>query len=369
MDKYAFPVITNAAFCMKDLSGARIKEIKMEYSSSSKEELYHYASDRKIIPFVAFLMERLGIDYNFWGQIVLRYRSRNGNIVNGLDALFAEFQKAGIRRIFVSQNFGALLAGGCDLALFASGDVDLCADLAEAGEIREVFEKLGYVADERYTGNKLLSTTYYNESLFSDHFGVNVEYEPLSRLKLPCPISYETFLDWTALRTYPSTAILLPPAEALLYICLVHISLHSFSRAPDIRLYVDIANCVNENPDWQTVIKYAEKDCAMMRVLTTAYLARRLLDVDLCENIVGAITSYYPKMKRIVDLVYDESKNVLKYEPGKLDTLKIEIRTDDFNHGLKKILFPDRPWLKEVYGGKAKRSIVCSNAIHLWNLM
>ncbi len=359
MDLYAFPTITSAAFWKGGLSPDTITKINMEYSESGKSVLYEYAKERKILPFVATLLTELYIDQAFWSEIVLQYAERNSIVLEQLDKAFSEIEKLGVRKIFLSENFGALLSTDGNIARFASGDVDIYADITEKSKITSAFKNLGYEVTERYAGRKLTTTMFRNTSVLPEGFMFDINWEPLSRLKLPCLINADDFIDWSALRKYKHTNIVLPPPEALLYICLLHISIHSFSRAPDIRLYEDIANCSNTDPDWEAVLNFAQSDRTLIRTLTATKLASLLLDVSLPPSVELAIQKRSRSVSRILKLVYNAENNFLTVPSGRVELVKIEAFCDDksVRNGIKNIIFPDLEWLMETYSNPEEHAL------------
>lgn len=350
MDKYAYPIITNLAFQLYELSEAQKGSAEKEYQSTTKEALYEYAKERKVLPFVANLAIRLNLDVDFWQKTTDFYTERNKNIVKVLDIIYQAFEKNGVKKCYVSQNFGALLASGTDISLFASGDVDMHGDYTEREAIEKTFGELGFERKDRYCGKRLISSDYYNEALLPEQFAVGIEYDTLSRLKLPEPIKAENFVDWNRLVSYADTSIKLPQIDALTYICLVHISLHSFSRAPDIRLYIDIENCLKAGSDLENVMAFAKRDKTVVRVLTAFILTKKLFGTDLDKCVQDVALEYDKRLKKLLKLVYDEEKNSLIYEPKRINTLRIELCYYDDGKGLTKMLFPDKKWKKEVYG-------------------
>lgn len=369
MDLHAFPTITSATFWKGDLSPDTIKKVNTEYSEAGKSALYEYAKDRKILPFVATLLTDLDIDQAFWAEIVCQYTDRNNTILEQLDKAFYELTKLGVKKIFLSENFGALLSADENIARFASGDIDIYVDITERRKVITAFKSLGYEFTERYTGHKLTTTMFKNTKVLSDGFMFNINWEPLSRLKLPCFINADDFIDWSTLRKYKHTNILLPPPEALLYICLLHISIHSFYRAPDIRLYEDIANCSKTEPDWNKVIKFASFDGTLTRALTAAKLANLLLGVTLPPCVELAIQKRSHSVSRIIKLVYDADSNFLLVPSGRVELAKIETLCDDKSvvNGIRNIIFPDFEWLKETYS-KQGEHILTTRIKHLISL-
>lgn len=351
MNKYAFPAITRAAFQMNQLDEALIQSVLSEYSKSNKEAVYAYAKERKILPFVAFLLARLGQNADYWAPVVASYEARNRQIIAGLDAVFSKMTEADVKKLFLSQNFGALLVGGKNVSLFASGDADLCGALSEKETIDEVFRILGFQQSDRFCGKKLISSDYNNDTLLPAGFTVGVEYDTLSRLKLPNPIDMENFVDWSRMQRYQDTSIVLPPLDALTYICLVHISLHSFSRAPDIRLYVDIENSAAAKPDWEQVIAYAEREKTVIRILSAVAITKKLFGLTVPDTVNDILRAYDQQIERVLRLVYNQDKNELIYEPGGLKTLRIETVYYDDSNAVRAMLFPRKDWMDSVYGG------------------
>lgn len=367
----AYNTLTNAAFKYCELSAQEKAVIGELYKSEGQQNIYEFAKNKKILPFAAVLLAGLAIDKAFWGAIADEYRQRNEIIINRLNSLFIKFSDCGIKKIFVNENFGALLSADADKALFASGDVDMYADITQKEQIYLALEQLGYTKKERYANKKLISTSFYNESVLPANFHFGVAWHPLSRLKLPCFINADDFVEWERLTVYKDTAIKMPDTEALMYICLLHISLHSFSRAPDIRLYIDINNMSKLPVDWEKILHLARRDKTMVRVLVSSVLANRLLSVKIPDFVLALSSSpeYKKQISRLLKLVYDDKKNCLIYEPKGLKILKIEALADSpgYMAGIAKILFPEKEWVRETYAGD-NGNIIAGYIKHILNV-
>lgn len=342
------------------------KNVRPLYITEGFKRIYQASYEKKMLPFVASMMIRVRMDTDQWQPIYDMYRKRNTLVKSQLNVVYEAMSKAGVKRIFVSENYGALLASGRDLGLFASGDLDSCADLLEKQKIDEVFEKLGYKKRDRYSGYSICTTSYHNDDVLPDGFYFGVSWEPLSRVKLPCFIDTNDFVDWDNLQNVEGTQIKLPSIEALLYICLMHITLHSFHRAPAIRLYADILNtCLCQNVNWERVFEWALRDKTVIRMMTSAILAHKLADVEIPDFVKAYENNR--RVKRLLSLVYDSKNNCLKPEPGKLSVYAIEIACNDRNdlQGFLSILYPGAYWLKNHYGHGASLSTL----LHLKNLL
>ena len=319
-----------------------------------REDLLDMAKRAKMLPFLAKLLLALRVDPEVWQPIYDRYAERNRQVAAELDRVYAALTAAGCRKLFVSENFGAMLAADSDIALFASGDVDNYVDAEEYPAVKQVMTSLGYRCEERFAGALFISATFAHPERLPEGFHFGFEVFPLSRLTQPCPSRTDDFTDWTKLRTYRDTAILLPPREALLYICLLHISLHSFCRAPAIRLYRDIVNAADGLTDaaWARVAAQAKRDHTERRLYTAAYLSNQIAGTSLP-------IAQEPKIERLLKLVYDAKNGVLLPEPSRSRVMRIEIACHDRSTaaGLKEMLLPDKNWRKSVYGNGGLRGI------------
>lgn len=332
------------------LTEAEKETLRSTYVAEGREAVTAFAKEKKILPFAANAFCSCGADTEYWTEILEEYRERNRLILAFLDKLYRALEAYGVRKMFVSENFGALLSAQGDIGLFSSGDIDNYADPSEKDNIYRAFEALGYERKERYSGHHQIAAEFFPPKTagLPDGFYISVDFYPLARLKLPCFVRADDFVDWERLTFYKTTRIVLPPPDALMYICLLHISLHSFSRAPDIRLYADILNMSRTNADCSRVAEWCKKDKTVTRAAAAVYLSNRLMKTELPEDLFFASERY----KKVVRLVYDDSQNDLIYEPRGLKILRIETRCCDGGilKGLSEILFPDRGWMKKVYG-------------------
>ena len=327
-------------------------KIEKIYRESGRDSFYQTAKKKKVLPFVAKALMQLDLDAEFWGDILEEYRNRNTNILSALDMAYDSIRKNGVKRAFVSENFGALLSAAGDIGLFASGDVDNYVDPSEKDKLYRAFEEIGYTRKERYSGKHQIAAEFFppqETTGLPEGFYISVDFFPLARLKLPCFVDADRFVDWSALTSYKDTAVLLPPPTALMYICLLHISLHSFSRAPDIRLYIDLLNMSRLNVDYRQIERWCKEDHTCTRAATAADICNELLRTNFPESLL----ELSPRRARVKKYVFDTEICDLKYEPRGGAVLKIEIACDDSSdlHGIRTILFPDKTWMWETYGG------------------
>lgn len=342
-------------FCTLLVSGAFTQTddsdyIKRCYYALGKEKVCELAKNKKILPFAAKTLSLIDADAGFWKDILDKYAARNNKIIEFLDKAYAAMETEGVKKVFLSENFGALLAADGDTALFASGDVDNYAPAEEKEKIYAAMRSIGCKIKERYAVKHQIAAEFFPDKKFSlpENFYFSLDFYPLARLKLPCFIKADNFVNWSKLAAYRDTHIKLAPPEALAYICLMHVSLHSFLRAPDTRLYVDLYNVSRLNPDYAAVAKWCRRDKTCTRAAVAARLSNKIMHTD----IPGIITENGRNTDKLTEYVYDKKENCLKREPNKLKIMKIDIMCNDKSDlcGIGEIIFPDTEWMKKTYG-------------------
>ena len=337
-----------AAFTHKPLSDERISKIKEIYEANGKEQIFEAAKKRKVLPGIANLMCKLELDREFWAEQLAFYTQRNSKVIACLDEMSRLLADNGVDKIAVVENFGALLASGKDISVFGSGDVDEYADPQQREKLYEVLQANGYKLRESRAGNILISTRIDKETFPEGfHFGIN--WDVTNRRNLPRYSAKGDFIDWDRAMYYKDTGVRLPSPEGLMYVCLMHISVHGFCREPDIRLYYDIANAAQQPIDWQTIVRWAKRDNHCVKIATAAYLASKLVDVDIPDYVLEIGN---PKQKKkLLRGVYDEKENKLNESPSPKQRILTEIRSHDKSgfRGLMAVSFPPYKWIKGKY--------------------
>lgn len=364
MNETRYWVLYRAAFKRISLTANEIEEIKMLYRDEGREKIQAHAAKKKIIPAVAYLLVKIGVDIEYWKQISDSFRARNQRVVCYLDDFYKALDNAGVDRIAVVENFGALLYAEADLALFGSGDSDNYGDKNIREQIVTALTSAGYRVSDITSGNLFIASEIFHKDTDVDNYHFGINWDVTNRTKLPCLTSKSDFLNWKACTFYKDTHIRIPPAEALMYICLMHIAVHGFCRTPDIRLYVDIANMASKPLDWSEIEKWAKKDGNCLRVSVASTLANRFLGVNIPDEIMRLGNPR--RRERLINLVSDPNKNILRDFPSRTKGILIDIESCDGGviEGMRYVFFPPSQWLREKYG-----SSVIGWVKHLRNLL
>lgn len=350
MDRTEYWTLYRAAFKHVALSEHETNVISQLYKEEGREKIFAHAKKKKIIPGCASLFTKLNIDKKYWKPIADSYRERNEKIVKCLDTVYQTLTNSGATRVAVVENFGALLYSEQDLAMFGSGDADNFADINQKDAIDKTFKNLGFQISENKAGSLLVSSVYRNEDFFPDGFYFGINWDVTNRLNLPCLTSKSEFARWEEVSLYKDTAIRLPSAETLMYICLMHVSVHGFCKSPDIRLYYDIANVAAKPLNWNQIKRWAEFDNNCLRISTAATLANTMLGVDVPDEILTLGNDR--RRKRLLNLVSDKDHIILNDFPNKLTALGIDVFSCDSGilEGLGYVFFPDSEWVRKKYG-------------------
>lgn len=343
------------SFFVLMICGERLSEeekafVKKVYSEVGRDEIYKLVTKKKIIPFTAKTLSSLGCDPDFWNDIFRKFIDRNAAILAFLNEAYMALEANGVKKMFVSENFGALLSSNSDIGLFSSGDIDNYADYSEKEKIYTAMKSIGCEIKERYAvKNHIASEFLPGEARgLPEGFYLSVDFYPLARLKLPCFIKADDFVNWNKIYHYGETKINLPPPEALMYICLLHISLHSFCRAPDIRLYTDLYNMAKLDINYASIAGWCKDDKTKVRAAVSASVSNMLVKT----TIPAIVSDAGRRSERLVKSVYDSKEKCLKAEPAKLKIMKIDMMCDDGSDlkGLSEMLFPNKLWMTKTYG-------------------
>lgn len=349
MNSYSNSVI-NFAFLVTPLSEEEKTFVKENYSTDNANDLKGTLKTKKVRPVVGKMMVQLGVDADYWSKEYDFFLNRNKAVIEEIDTIFGKLQDAGITKIFAYENFGALLSSGTDIALYSSGDVDLYADVREKEQIESVMRLLGYEPTRDVYDERCIMTEFLNANKI---IRVNIDWIILRRMMFPISISLEEVIDWNLLRKYENTNILLPSKEALLYLCLLRIAVHGFSRSPDVRLYIDIQNCVCINPNWNTVIQWARRDHVLTKIVSVAYIAHKLNGIEVPAEVI-TMAQKDKSAQRIIGLCFDEEKRTLRYDPAGMDLFRVEAASDNRSVfcELLSVIFPSPKWLSQFYEKK-----------------
>lgn len=351
MTDFCFHIIRNAF--SREIPYSKTHDFALNgYNKDSKEEILQWCANKKYTPVVANYFIHQGIDVDFWQQKYDFYLQRNRILIRFLGELFSAFKKAGVTSLFVYENFGALLASGTDIALYSSGDIDICGDIAERNQIIAVMESFEFFIREAHTKFVKEIRIGFAGKIGNMDYRLNIMFMPLVRYKLPITIDYHRVLEHAPMRNYQNTDIIYPSANALMYLCFLRISIHGYVRSPDMRLYIDIYNCLQCKIDWNIILDWARKDNTLVRVVTVAIISHELFGTSIPEEVLGMVNDRNLKVSKLLPVVCDLINKRLHIDLGRINSYKMEFYSDNLSvpAGFLRILFPPKKWMMSLYG-------------------
>lgn len=354
MNEYVNRVV-NLAFRVVPITSEEKKYVVDGYSETNRKELLRIAEKKKILPVVGKFLCALNLDNGEWKKYYLYFKERNVKVIEQVNEVFVQLHSRMIDHIAVYENFGALLYADTDIALYSSGDVDLFADISYKSQIVNAMEELGYMVTKDSAHERSIMTEFLKEG---ELVRINIGWIVLRRYSLPISVDTNQVVNWNQLVSYKDTEIRILSKEALLYLCLIRIAVHGYSRSPDVRLYIDIYNVSCLEPDWDIAMQWAKNDGVITKLSTAAYIANRLNGVDVPEKIKKLVKSDQ-YAKKILEIVYDEMNRTLKYDPSGINLLRMEAASDrrSLLGEILVMLFPPRKWLKEFYLADGEKEI------------
>ena len=127
--------------------GGVVNEIRERYVEI-RNQLIDNAKKNKMMPFIAKMLLDAGIDSTYWNDVLKEYRLRNSNAKAELIAILECLGQNGICA-YPIENFASLILTGADLAMFASGDIDIYVQSREYERVNIIMQGLGYFAESR----------------------------------------------------------------------------------------------------------------------------------------------------------------------------------------------------------------------------
>lgn len=274
----------------KQLTDEDISELKRLYQEYTKEFVYETAKKKKVLPYFAHNLLKADCDAEFWQEVHNRYLKRNLKVIDLLDRVFAEFEKAEIKNVCVAENFAAVLSSGACLGCFCSGDVDFYCDDIDLDKLDNIMISMGFEWSDRHKRKKSFAREYKSLDTIGEEFWLNFQFKPMTRKKTHLYDQryvlrrYHTLFSQT--EYYEQTHIKYFAPEAAMYLNCVHISSgHYYILAPGLRLLADIDRPARTRDiNWETVCKWAQEDKLGIRSDVVLWLTNTVLKTPISKN-------------------------------------------------------------------------------------
>jgi hypothetical protein len=337
------------------LSNEDLEILKIIYNKSGRKVIINLAVKEKILPFVAYTMSKTNIEKSFWQKKYDYFKNRNSGIVKLLDAIFIEMKRKNIL-IFLYENFGSLLLSGEDIGLFCSGDVDLCSFKEYKNDIAEILNNFGYVSAVRKDEKENFNIkSEFSKSDNDDNVWINVEY----------------FIDNRA--NINNLNIEVPEKSDLLFLCLLHSSIHKYTCSPGMKLNVDIDRLVISGKiNWEKIIYLAIKYNVKRRIAISLMVTHDFLNTSFPMEIITRLSGNNNIIiKKIYKYLVNKSfliNNDVEFNIIRSLYLNSMFCDRGLLVGFFRILFPQPEWLIKIYNNENEDNIIKAHYLRLKNI-
>lgn len=341
-------VLTNSFICdcMRtgyDTSNELLSRIRGAYAVMAAKQLEEEARKDKIVPYIAHALMQAGCDIDFWKPIHEQYENRNREVIQLLIDLYEAFDRAGLKNVVVSENFGSVLSSDACLGCFCSGDVDFyCWDI-DLDKLDKVLTSFGFSWSDRHTRKKSFAREYKGENAIGEEFWLNFQWKPMTRKKTHLYdqrriiARYPSFFEMT--EYYKDTKIKLFKPECNVYLNCIHIaSGHYYILTPGLRLYADIDRPARSRKiDWMQVRRWIEEDRLGMRSDLVLKISERMLGTPIPTNAYTPLVSSI-RFDRMINRLIDWDTKAFNRPQGKLNYILFLIRVELSSDGRNRLI-------------------------------
>ena len=351
------------SLCLKkydSLSDKELEIVKIIYNKLGRKAIMDLAIKEKIVPFIAYTMSKTNIEKFFWQKKYNYFRDRNIKMLKLLDAIFEEMKYKNIP-IFLYENFGSLLLSGEDIGLFCSGDVDLCSSLEYKEKVIKVLSSFGYFPKIRKYETLNVWSEFCSSNKNNDMW-INVQWTPLAEKVFPVApeINSEFFLK--NIVTINNSNIQVPSKTCLLFLCLLHTSVHKYTCPPGIKLNVDIDRIIILGKiNWERIINLAIKYNVKRRIALSLMLAYDFLNTPIPKKVISELGGDKSLTRVTYRYLVDKSFLATEgIENNRFRTFYLAVLLHDFGIlvGFFRVIFPDSKWLVKVYDRTGEKNVV-----------
>ena len=283
-----------------------------------------------------------------WRSLLRGNRQRVERLVEVLGSLTCYFDEREIGWALI-ENGGVLFGSDMPLEAFCAGDFDIIVTQSRWDEVVKIFAAEGFEPQDRR--HRPTNRVEFVRTLpDGTQQWINAGFLTFDRMWVPLPV-VDLGQVWLSrrVRSRKNSNIWVLRAEDSLALVAMHTSLHSFIRAPGVRLHVDVDRLVRDNPiDWDEAIDQNRLMGVPTRAFTSLSMARGLLNSPIPEPILSAL---FPGRSRwaIVERLLATNSVILNdsFKLGRFQTLLLDALIDERPvwSWLSSIIWPDHQWL------------------------
>jgi hypothetical protein len=287
-----------------------------------------------------------------WLEYIKENQRRVLELTDALSDISLKLEEAGCNYVLI-ENSGVMFASGLSAEAFCAGDFDLLVDMASWPQAQIIFENNGFLIKDRRNRptNRL---EYFREIDNGAPQWLDAGTEAFDRMWAPL-IYVDRSSNWikSKVRSERASNIYVPEATDLLIQVAMHTSLHSFIRAPGVRLHVDVDRVVRDNKiDWAYFLSEVQLMGISTRCFVSLSMAAGLLETPIPFYALQALFpgrirwSLIHKLLRNNGTLNDGKAKLPRFQSIFLDVLLCD---EGIFRWLTNLLFPSSNWMREHF--------------------
>jgi hypothetical protein len=337
------------------LEGAEKDEFASLYKQLGDDACLDAARQNQVAALVARkLTDTIGGELSsVWLELLEENGRRVETLVEVLLSVTRHLDKRGVAWALI-ENGGVLFGSDMSLDAFCAGDFDMLVEEGRWDEVVDAFAAEGFIPQDR-RHRPTNRVEFVHETSEGELQWLNAGIHTFDRMWVPLPVDDrgQVWLSRRCRSRHDDTIWCLKATDATALVAM-HTSLHSFIRAPGIRLHVDIDRLVRDNTiDWSDFVSEVEAMGVPTRAFVSLSMAKGLLDSPIPASV---LTRLYPGSVRwsLLENLLQQNGIVADGRPKlrRAETLMLDALIDErpFGAWLGSILFPSSQWLEEHFG-------------------
>ncbi|MFN2489704.1 MAG: nucleotidyltransferase family protein [Actinomycetota bacterium] len=333
-------------------SSAETSSLALLYEELGETRVRRHAQVNGLEHLVGVVIDEEGLDLSAdWRAALDVNRRRVEELVRTATRVGRDLEKEGCPTALI-EGAATLVSTGLPLATYSSQDMDFLVAAGQWTTVVRVLERHGFAPTDRHRHPTI--RTEFQKTTASGDLWLDVGPKPFDRVWTPLTY-HDRSSAWLAERVSGSTADevnVLRPSHTLA-LAVMHASLHSFVRAPGLRLYIDIDRTVSHRPiDWQSFVDEVRK----MHIDTRAYIAlttsQTLLGTRVDPSVLDTLRPSRVRLHALHRLLRDETplwSSKRKLPRHKAIALDACISQESPARWLQSTLVPPEPWMREHF--------------------
>jgi hypothetical protein len=224
-----------------------------------------------------------------WREVLARNEARVRRLVDVLARVVARLERAGCASAAIEAG-GVFLDSDLPWAGYSPGDIDLMYADGRRDDVLAAYAAEGFrPADKRE--RPTYRTEFRREEADGSVAWLEAGSRPFDRMWTPLPVE-DRSQEWLGRRRPARKCAGIPvlePSDALVHVSL-HTSLHSFIRAPGLRLHVDVDRLVTDQAiDWSRTLSEVDRTRIRRRAFVSLACAAGLLGTRVPEEVLARL--------------------------------------------------------------------------------